>query len=924
MVDDAPKRSTPSGPVTFLFSDIERSTQSLVLIGDERYAELLQTHRALLRKAFTDHGGTEFATEGDALFFAFARPSDAMEAALVAQRSIQEHPWPEEFPVRVRIGLHTGEAVMSQGEYVGHNVHKAKRICDAGHGGQILVSETTAPLLVPDLPAEASLSDLGPHRLKDLGDAQHLYQLTDEDLRSDFPPLRSLESFTHNLPLQRSTFIGRDREIAEVRKLLEIHNLVTLAGVGGTGKTRLALQVGAEEIDSYPDGVFLVELASFSDASHIARAVADSLGMMIGGGLTASTTMPIVDLVVEHLSRRRCLIILDNCEHLIDGCAHLIDRVLANCPNVTVLATSRETLGVEGEQAWRVPSLTVADNVEEAEQSEAVRLFQARAQAVQPAFELTRDNIATVRDICARLDGIPLAIELAASRIAHLSPQQISDRLGDMFRLLTGARRRVHRQQTLEASLDWSYDLLDDGERVLLRRLAVFAGTFSLEAAEAICGNDRVPHVSIVDVLGSLVSKSLVLADPQEEETRYRLLEPVRLYAAEHLARAGEAEVLRQRHRDYYLKWLESFPMDEATFGFVALLEFDKEHDNLRAAIEWSIAQGEYDIVGRMANRLITLSWNGGYSDESHRWLTAAVEHANLSDEELVAAYAGLTACAVLRVDADARDYAAKAIEIAAGRPFPHQVIARSLGAVFTGVLAEMARDEEMTTLTREWTKKAIAIGTQAGPAWEAFALVVAGQIELILRNVETADRYLQAALETWRVPSISVIGCASALAVTRHILGDPEGSLVAARTAFEVEEIVWQAGLGSNSLGLALAGVGDEQGAKSQMTLSIRNAMNWGVSLWLNEALVFCGAVAAILDDPARASRLFAAGRYLGDAPNMATPFRTGGSYALYLHYSPKVRRALEPSMVRETRREGRAMTIDDAMAYALEGLHD
>jgi predicted ATPase/class 3 adenylate cyclase len=922
LVDNALSSPVPSGPVTFLFSDIERSTQSLVLVGDERYAELLQDHRTLLRSAFTEHEGIEFATEGDALFFAFTRASNAMEAALAGQRSIQEHSWPEEFPVRVRIGLHTGEAVFSQGEYVGHNVHKAKRICDAGHGGQILVSDTTAPLLLPDLPAEASLTDLGPHRLKDLGDAQHLYQLTDEDLRADFPPLRTLESFTHNLPQQRSTFIGREREIADVRKLLELHNLVTLAGIGGTGKTRLALQVGAEEIDQYPDGVFLVELAALSDQSQIARAVADALGMMIGGGLTGSTPVPIVDLVVDHLARRRSLIILDNCEHLIDGCADLVDRVLAHCPNVTILATSRETIGVEGEQAWRVPSMTVADDVIEAEQSESVRLFCIRAQAVQPGFELTADNVTIVRDICARLDGIPLAIELAASRVSHLSPQQIAHRLGDMFRLLTGARRRVQRQQTLEASLDWSYDLLNDDERALLRRLSVFSGSFSLDAAEAICATNGFVLGSVVDLLGSLVAKSLVLAAEKGAETRYRLLEPVRLYAAEHLARAGESEALRARHRDHYLSWLESFPPDEATFGFAAFQAFVGEHDNLRAAIQWSIAQGEYDLVGRMANRLLTLSWNGGYSDEAHEWLTAAVEHANLSDQDLVAAYAGLAACSILRVSADARDYAAKAIEVAAGRPFPHQVIARSLGAVFTGVVAEMARDEDAIAETRAWAKKAVTIGAQAGPAWEAFALVIAGQVELILRQVETADRYLQAALETWRVPSISVIGCASALAVTRHILGDPEGALAAARTASEMEKLGGQPGLGANSLALALAGVGDEHGANEQLRTSIRNALKWGVSLWLNEALVFCGAVAAIRGDPARASRLFAAGRYLGDAPNMATPFRTGGSYALYLHYSPRVRQALHRDIVRETRMEGKAMSIDDAMAYALEGL--
>ena len=493
-----------------------------------------------------------------------------------------------------------------------------------------------------------------------------------------------------------------------------------------------------------------------------------------------------------------------------------------------------------------------------------------------------------------------------------------------MFRLLTGARRRVERQQTLQASLDWSYDLLDEPERVLLRRLAVFSGPFGLEAAERVCANNGVSLGTVVDLLGSLVTKSLVVAVEKGAETRYRFLEPVRLYAAEHLNRAGEAETLRERHRDHYLEWLDSFAPDEATFGFGAFTAFETEHDNLRAAIEWSVAQGRFDLVGRMANKLLTLSWNGGYSDEAHQWLTAAVEHGDLSDEDLVAAYAGLTACSILRVDADARDYANKAIEAAAGRPFPHQVIALSLGSVFTGVLAEMTRDESMRAETRDWTQRAITIGAHAGPAWESFALVIAGHVELVLRDVERADRYLNAALETWRIPSISVIGCASALAVTRHILGDPDGALAAARTASEVEKVGWQPGLGANSLALALAGVGDYDAANEQLAESIRNALNWGVTLWLNEALVFCGAVAALQEDPGRATRLFAAGRYLGGAPNMATPFRTGHSYALYLHYAPQARRALDHDLARQTLREGRAMTIDEAISYALEGLGD
>ncbi len=911
-----------SSPVTFLFTDIERSTESLVLIGDERYAELLQVHRALLREAFTENAGQEFGTEGDAIFVAFGRPTDAMNAALAAQRSVQEHAWPEEFPVRVRIGLHTGEAVISQGEFVGHNVHKAKRICDAGHGGQILVSDTTAPLLVPDLPAEASLTDLGAHRLKDLGEAQHLFQLADEDLRADFPALRSLESFTHNLPSQRSTFIGREHEIADVRKLLEVHRLVTLAGVGGTGKTRLSLQVAAEEIDLYPDGVFFVELAPVADAERIPRAVADALGMMIGGGLTGATTVPVADLVMDHLARRRTLVVLDNCEHLLDGCAALVDRLLAECPNVSILATTRETLGIEGEQAWRVPSLSLPTDAAGVERSESVLLFVARARAVQPSFELTSDNIASVQEICERLDGIPLAIELAASRITHLSPQQIAERLGDMFRLLTGSRRRVRRQQTLEASLDWSYDLLDGSERTVLRRLSVFSGTFSLKAVESICGFGDIEAGSVIDLMRLLVDKSLVVTESRETEIRYRMLEPVRMYAFEHLNRSGETEQIRERHRDHYLAWVGTIPEDEATFGFAAFRAFETEHDNLRAAIEWSASQGRYDVVGRMASRLLTLTWNGGYSDEGHRWLSAAVDKGNLPDDELVSVFTGLTACAVLRVDGDAREFANKAIEAAAGRPIPHQSIALGLGAIFSAVVAEMGRDQELAAETRDWTGRAIEIGAAAGPAWKAFALVLAGQCELVLRDVEAADRYLQESLETWTVPSIAVVGCTSALAVTRHILGDPEGALAAARTGAEVEKESWHPGLGANSLGLALAGVQDDEGANAQLAASIRNAMNWGVSLWLNEALVFCASVAAMRGDHERASRLFAAGRYLGGAPEMPTPFRTGASYALYLHYSPQVRRALEPGVARTARREGKAMSIDEATTYALEGL--
>jgi hypothetical protein len=549
-----------------------------------------------------------------------------------------------------------------------------------------------------------------------------------------------------------------------------------------------------------------------------------------------------------------------------------------------------------------------------------VRLFATRAQAVQPTFELGPDNIRAVSEICRRLDGLPLAIELAASRVTHLSPQQIAERLDDMFRLLTGGRRRVQRQQTLQASLDWSYDILNETERLLLRRLAVFAGAFSLVAAEETCADAKLPRRLVVDVLGSLVDKSLVVTEQHGPEVRYRLLEPVRLYAAEHLRQVGEAEAFRVRHRDRYLKWVESFPADEATFGFDAFHAFDKDHANLRAALEWSAAEDRYDLVGRMANGLLTLWWNGGYFDEGRRWLTAAINNGRLSPEQLVTAYAGLTACSVMRVDGQAREYALKAVD--ADVTSPHQSLALGLGTILTSVIAELRRDAEAVAECRDWIKRAIDVGTKSGPAWRAFALVVAGQVELILRDVPAADAYLTQALDAWHEPSISVVGCASALAVSRHILGDSMGALLAARRGAEVEDEWWRPGLGANSLGLALAGSGDMYGAAQCLRSSIRNALDWGVGIWLNEALLFSGAVAFLNGDAERASRLLAAGRHLGGAPQMATPFRTGHSYALYLHYIPLLREALGSGRAHRTRAEGRSMSIGDATEYALDGL--
>ena len=592
----------PSGTVTFLFTDIERSTESAAALGDERWAEALQAHRDLLRPAFKKHAGVEVGTEGDAFFVAFARAHDAVDAAAEGQRVHEAHPWPGETRLRVRMGLHTGEALVRGDGYVGHEVHRAKRISDAGHGGQILLSQTTA-----DLVGTASLLDLGSHRLKDLGEPQHIYQLAGDGLERDFPAVRSLDAFTHSLPLQRSAFIGREREMADVREQLTTNRIVTLTGVGGCGKTRLALQVGAEELEHFPDGVFFVNLAPISDPDLIMDELARSVGAPTGEAITGGAQTPADVALLAYLGARRCLIVLDNCEHLVDACADIVDRILASSPGVTVLATSREALRVEGEQAWSVPSLSLPAERRDAQASESVSLFKARAQAVRKGFELTADNLEPVVEICRRLDGIPLAIEFAAARVGHLSPRQIADRLDDRFRLLTGGQRRVQRQHTLQAALDWSFELLDEPDRTLLRRLSVFAGDFSIEAAEGICSDDALGAGGITDRLGSLVSKSLVDADLVGDEVRYKLLETVRAYASQRLAQSHESEAFRTQHRDWFVSWLDTFPEDR-WFDFATIERVSREEPNILAALDWSTSENQLDIVGHVSARLWCLN----------------------------------------------------------------------------------------------------------------------------------------------------------------------------------------------------------------------------------------------------------------------------------------------------------------------------
>jgi predicted ATPase/class 3 adenylate cyclase/tetratricopeptide (TPR) repeat protein len=546
---------------TFLFTDIEGSTALLGRLGDDSYAQVLAGHHALIRSALAAHGGREVDTQGDAFFAVFSSPRGCVAAVLAMQQAIAAHAWPGGERVRVRMGIHCGEAARTAAGLVGLEVHRAARVAAAGYGGQVLVSEAAAVLVRDGLPEGAALADLGSHRLKDLGRPERIFQLTTAGLPAGFPPLRSLgnPALPNNLPSQLSAFIGRDREVAEVRALVESSRLVTLTGAGGCGKTRLGLQVAAELLDGSGDGVWLVELAAVTDQDAVAVAISRALRLATQPG------RPMLEALLDALALQDVLIVVDNCEHLIGGCAKTAEAIVRRCPKVHLVATSREPLGIGGETIYRVPSLSLPgpDDADAgtAGSSDAVALFADRARAGGVALAVDEQAGPLVVSVCRRLDGMPLAIELAAARLRSMSLAELGDRLDQRFRLLTGgSRTALERQQTLRATVGWSYSLLTGGERVLLARLSVFAGSFDLGAAEAVCGSGDLDVLEVAGLLGSLVDKSLVVAEPAGTGLRYRLLETIRLFAAERLAEAGDeqAAAVAMAHCAHYLSVAEA------------------------------------------------------------------------------------------------------------------------------------------------------------------------------------------------------------------------------------------------------------------------------------------------------------------------------------------------------------------------------
>ncbi|HVE92100.1 MAG TPA: hypothetical protein VNE62_07355 [Actinomycetota bacterium] len=592
MNDEQRAPEVPSGTVTLLMADTERSVEGW---ESDRAAMTSAVARLdeLVDEAVARHSGVRPLEQGagDSFVAAFSRATDALACGLNLQLAIGAEQWRTPKPLRVRMAMHTGEVQLrDSANYVGSAANRTGRLRDLAHGGQVLVSGTTRDLVVDDLPGDCALQDLGLHGLKGFSRPEHVWQLCHRNLADQFPPLRGDEQSTHNLPVPVTSFIGRETELEEVLTLVGENRLVTLTGSGGAGKTRLAIEAAGRMTDNFPDGIWFIDLSAVSVPSDVETVVASTLGFTPDPGPTTSS-------LASRLADTKALLVVDNCEHVIDACATLVHSLLAGTRDMRILATSRQSLEVDGELVWRVPSLPVPDDDEAVPTGQdrlpdAIRLFVDRARRARPSFDLTKQNASAVATVCRRLDGIPLAIELAAARVRVLSPEQIADALDDRFRVLgAGPRTALPRQSTLSASVEWSYDLLRESEQVLLRRLSVFAGGFDLAAAEGVCGFDPIGPLDVLDLLDSLAQKSLVQPDDAGAESRYRLLETIRQFALDRLKGAGEEDALRTRHLEYFANLSQSNDSwSQRTHDRTVLLR--REGANLWEALRWAQQPG--------------------------------------------------------------------------------------------------------------------------------------------------------------------------------------------------------------------------------------------------------------------------------------------------------------------------------------------
>jgi predicted ATPase/class 3 adenylate cyclase len=867
--------SIPSGTVTLLFSDIEGSTK-LWENSSEAMAEALERHDQLLRQAMDEHHGYVFKTIGDAFCVAFETCHDALRAALATQHSLLRESWPSEAEIRVRLALHTGVCQERDGDYFGPTVNRTARLMAIAHGGQVLVSGVSAELLT-DFPAdEAMLRDLGQHRLRDLGRPEHVWQLQSPLIPSEFPPLQSLDNpeLPNNLPELLSSFVGRDEELAEVRALLGEHRLVVLTGAGGSGKTRLAMQAAAELLDGDGEGVWLVELASVNDEGLVPNAVASAMGIQEMLDVAPFETL------VSTLSNQNVLLILDNCEHLIGACSKFADEVVRNCPRVRILATSREPLGVEGERVYRVPSMSLPDDevetLAEMGNSDAVSLFIGRAREVE--YMVHDNDAALVSSICKRLDGIPLALELAAARLSAMSLSQLHERLDQRFRLLTGGSRNVMaRQQTLQALVDWSYGLLSPAEQSVLCRLSVFVGGFTLEAAESVCSNELVDEFDVANVLHSLVAKSLVVADRGLGSVRFRLLETIRQYSAQKLLDTEGDEVAlgaRDRHADYFIALAVT-----GGKGYYSAQHnewnktLDVEGENLRAMLSHCAATPARteDILSVFVSLVWYLVSRPSY--DLVPYLSDAVKRYGDSDTSLFAN--ALITLGQLETSFSLLDdakVAAAALVVERGFEIAKEHGELALQSRALGLMAMNAARRHEVDLAAELTRQSIATARESGKTGElAIALFSAlgGRIGDAVFSDDDVIRVLDEVRAIW-----SDVGYSAGLAAVSSRVGyaalergDVETAMSEWRHGLEVLEeggALWWARAARVNLAIVLAGSGKFDEAGPLLRQSLREARRSGFRQDVGPLIELVGSQALIEGDAARGARLFGAGRAL------------------------------------------------------------
>lgn len=708
--------------LTFLFTDIEGSTNLLRDLG-VRYRALLLDHRSLLKATFERSGGRLLGSEGDSLFAVFPTPEDALLAAAEGQFALGEAKWPDGIALKVRMGIHIGDVVVEEDEYIGLAVHQAARISNAAHGNQILLSEATQLAAAGALPADITLEPVGQFRLKDFPEPQRLFQLHHPRLPSEFPAPRTAGGRAHNLPRTFTSFIGREHELKDVIDLLRANSLVTLTGPGGCGKTRLAIEAASASLTLRPDGIWFVDLAPVSDPDLVLATVAEAMN------LTETNRDDLDGATIGFLSRGSPLVILDNCEHLIGACSTLVERWLATCPSATILVTAREPLGIAGEIIRRVPGLDVGSDGDGSRPSEAAQLFVDRASAHDPEFEPAEDELDLIAQLTRRLDGIPLAIEMAAGLIGALDVREIVSRLDDRFRLLTGGSgRTLGRQQTLLATVEWSHDLLRPAEQMLLRRLATMSGSFSLDAVDAICAGDGLDRTEMVQLLRRLVATSWLIKERGGTHTRYRMLETSRQYALERLIAASEAERSRDRHGAWFLELAENAaefllggPEQANWFDRVEL-----ELDNMRTALAWSLGEGDATVALRISTALARFWEVRGHWTEALRWFDQALERASDAPDHLRApALVSASFMAFYRGSLDmARDLAEQGL--AAARAAGDEV-SEARGMRFLAVTEQRSGNED-TAL--DLADRAVALSRKAGVGADlAFALQVLGRL---------------------------------------------------------------------------------------------------------------------------------------------------------------------------------------------------